>query len=98
MSDALPIPPDMIGNDKAHEVVRGWFADGGVFQCSLQPAFKDPAVWGRVLAELTWHVARMYADMHGTNTRNISEKIAEVYAQVVGELNETCDTDRIFSQ
>lgn len=56
----LLIPPAAEEDPKAIEVIRVWVAKGGQ-HVSLNPlAWKDPQVWGIVLADLAGHVANAY--------------------------------------
>ena len=58
--DQLIIPDAAIKDPKSTEVARVWVAAGGQ-HVSLRPtAWKDPAAWGIVLADLARHLANAY--------------------------------------
>lgn len=56
---ALHIPPAALENGGI-EVVRAVVVDGDL-HISLRRAFDDPESWGMLLADLTRHIARMFA-------------------------------------
>jgi hypothetical protein len=57
--DALHIPPTALENGGV-EVLRCAIVDGGL-HVSLRRAFDDPEAWGMLIADITRHVARIYA-------------------------------------
>jgi hypothetical protein len=57
--DALQAPPAAL-EQGGTEVVRGVIVEGGL-HISLRRAFDDPQAWGMLLADITRHVARIYA-------------------------------------
>jgi hypothetical protein len=56
---ALHVPPAAI-DDGGVEVVRAVIVEGEL-HIALRRAFDDPESWGVLLADLTRHIARMYA-------------------------------------
>ena len=57
--EALQAPPAAL-EQGGTEVLRGVIVDGGL-HISLRRAFDDPQAWGMLLADITRHVARIYA-------------------------------------
>ena len=57
--DALHIPPAAMEQGGV-EVLRAVIIDGGL-HVSLRRAFDDPEAWGMLIADVTRHVARIYA-------------------------------------
>ena len=58
--DALHIPPTALEAGGV-EVLRAAIVDGGL-HLSLRRAFDDPEAWGMLIADITRHVGRIYAD------------------------------------
>ena len=58
--DALHIPPTALEQGGV-EVLRAAIVDGGL-HVALRRAFDDPEAWGMLIADITRHVARIYAD------------------------------------
>lgn len=86
MSDdrSLPIPPVMATDHRSTEIVRVWVGSGQSHFTILPLAWKDPAVWGILLADLARHVATEYSKETSTNT---DEVIARVRAAFDVEMN-----------
>ena len=57
--DALQVPPAAM-EQGGTEVLRAVIV-GGALHISLRRAFDDPEAWGMLMADLTRHVARIYA-------------------------------------
>jgi hypothetical protein len=57
--DALHIPPSALEAGGV-EVLRCAIVDGAL-HVSLRRAFDDPEAWGMLIADITRHVARVYA-------------------------------------
>ena len=57
--DALHIPPAAMEQGGV-EVLRAVIVDGAL-HVSLRRAFDDPEAWGMLIADITRHVARVYA-------------------------------------
>ena len=55
-----PLPPDVIGREDAHEVLRAFVIDGGL-SIAFSRAFEEPDVWGMLLVDVARHAARAYA-------------------------------------
>src|SRR5262245_4990252 len=58
--DALHVPPAAF-EQGGIEVLRAVVVDGAL-HVSLRRAFDDPQAWGMVIADITRHVSRMYAE------------------------------------
>jgi hypothetical protein len=57
--EALVIPPTALEKGGV-EVLRAAIVEGGL-HVSLRRAFDDPQAWGILLADVTRHIARIYA-------------------------------------
>ena len=55
-----PLPPDVIGQDDATEVLRAFVLDGGL-SIAFTRAFEEPDMWGLLLVDIARHAARAYA-------------------------------------
>ena len=58
--DALNVPPAALEQGGV-EVLRAVIVDGAL-HVSLRRAFDDPEAWGMLIADITRHVGRIYAD------------------------------------
>jgi uncharacterized protein DUF5076 len=58
--DALHVPPAALDQGGV-EVLRAVIVDGAL-HVSLRRAFDDPEAWGMLIADITRHVGRIYAD------------------------------------
>ena len=58
--DALHVPPAAFEQGGV-EVMRAVIVDGAL-HVSLRRAFDDPEAWGMLIADITRHVGRIYAD------------------------------------
>jgi len=58
--DALHAPPAALDQGGV-EVLRAAIVDGAL-HVSLRRAFDDPEAWGMLIADITRHVGRIYAD------------------------------------
>jgi hypothetical protein len=54
-----PLPPDVIGQDDATEVLRAFVLDGGL-SIAFMRAFEEPDMWGLLLVDIARHAARAY--------------------------------------
>jgi hypothetical protein len=55
----LSVPPDVEAQGGS-EILR-LFVSGGALSLTMQRAFDEPEMWGRLLAELAMQVAEVYA-------------------------------------
>jgi hypothetical protein len=58
--DALHVPPAALDQGGV-EVMRAVIVDGAL-HVSLRRAFDDPEAWGMLIADITRHIGRIYAD------------------------------------
>jgi hypothetical protein len=56
----LKIPPRAAVDEEAREVLRFWSARGRLHVTVRADAYRDPAAWGIVLADLARHVSNAY--------------------------------------
>ena len=77
-----PIPPDILANPEAVEVLRAFVADGGL-SISFTRAFDDPSMWGMVLVDIARHAARVFAK---ENVCSEAEALQSIYAMIEAEL------------
>ena len=75
--DALHIPPTAL-EQGGIEVLRAAIVDGGL-HVSLRRAFDDPEAWGMLLADVTRHVARIYASEDKFREQETIERIRALY-------------------
>jgi Domain of unknown function (DUF5076) len=78
--DALQIPPTVLERGGV-EVLRAVVVDGDL-HVSLRRAFDEPDAWGMLLADVTRHIARIYATE--TNESRLSqdqviERVRSIY-------------------
>ena len=65
--DALHVPPTALEHGGV-EVLRAAIVEGGL-HVSLRRAFDDPQAWGMLIADVSRHIARIYA-----TEKNMSEE------------------------
>ena len=75
--DALHIPPTALEQGGV-EVLRAAIVDGGL-HISLRRAFDDPEAWGMLIADVTRHVARIYATEDKFREDETIERIRAIY-------------------
>ena len=75
--DALHIPPTALEQGGV-EVLRCAIVDGGL-HIALRRAFEDPEAWGMLIADLTRHVARIYATEGKFREEETIERIRALY-------------------
>ena len=75
--DALHIPPTALEQGGV-EVLRAAIGEGGL-HVSLRRAFDDPEAWGMLLADITRHVARIYATEGKFREEETIERIRALY-------------------
>jgi hypothetical protein len=75
--DALRIPPGAQERGGT-EVLRAAVVDGAL-HVSLRRAFDDPQAWGMLLADVTRHVARIYAAEGDAPEERTIERIRMMY-------------------
>ena len=75
--EALHIPPTAL-EQGGIEVLRAAIVDGGL-HVSLRRAFDDPEAWGMLIADVTRHVARIYARDDKFREDETIERIRAIY-------------------
>ena len=75
--DALHIPPAAMELGGV-EVLRAVIIDGGL-HVSLRRAFDDPEAWGMLIADVTRHIARIYASEDKFREEETIERIRALY-------------------
>jgi hypothetical protein len=74
---ALQIPPTALEQGGV-EVLRAAIVNGGL-HVSLLRAFDDPEAWGMLIADVTRHVARVYANEGKFPEEQTIERIRAIY-------------------
>jgi hypothetical protein len=75
--DALHIPPAAMEQGGV-EVLRAVIVDGGL-HVSLRRAFDDAKAWGMLIADVTRHIARIYAKENVMSEDQVIERIRSIY-------------------
>ena len=75
--DALHVPPAALEQGGV-EVLRAVIVDGAL-HVSLRRAFDDPEAWGMLLADVTRHIARIYAGEGKFREEETIERIRALY-------------------
>ena len=75
--DALHIPPAAMEQGGV-EVLRAVIVDGGL-HVSLRRAFDDAEAWGMLIADVTRHIARIYAKENVMSEDQVIERIRSIY-------------------
>ena len=75
--DALHIPPTALEQGGV-EVLRAVIVDGAL-HVSLRRAFDDPEAWGMLIADITRHVARIYATEDKFREEETIARIRAIY-------------------
>jgi hypothetical protein len=84
--DALQIPPAALERGGV-EVLRAGIIDDGL-HVTLRPVFEDTRLWGRVLADIAFQVARAYAQQ---GRGSAEEAIANIRAAFDADMNNPPD-------
>jgi len=75
--DALHVPPGAL-EQGGTEILRAAIVEGAL-HVSLRRAFDDPEAWGMVIADVTRHVARIYATEDKFREAETVERIRAIY-------------------
>jgi hypothetical protein len=75
--DALHVPPAALEQGGV-EVLRAVIVDGDL-HVSLRRAFDDPDAWGMLIADITRHVARIYAKETAMTEDQVIERVRSLY-------------------
>ena len=75
--EALKAPPGALEKGGT-EVLRAAVVDGGL-HVSIVRAFDDPEAWGMLIADVTRHVARIYATESNMPEERTLERIRNIF-------------------
>ncbi len=76
----LEIPDGIVDADVAIEVLRTWVADGALHVIFDPDTFRDsPGEWGRMLADISGHIASAIALQGNLTESEASQAISEGY-------------------
>jgi len=75
--EALHVPPAAMEQGGV-EVLRAVIVDGAL-HVSLRRAFDDPEAWGMLIADITRHVARIYAAEDKFREQETIERVRALY-------------------
>jgi hypothetical protein len=75
--EALHIPPAALDQGGV-EVLRAAIVDGGL-HVSLRRAFDDVDTWGMLIADITRHIARIYASESTLTEDQVIERVRSLY-------------------
>jgi uncharacterized protein DUF5076 len=75
--EALHVPPAAMDQGGV-EVLRAVIVDGAL-HVSLRRAFDDPEAWGMLIADITRHVARIYATEDKFREEETIERVRALY-------------------
>ena len=80
---ALALPSQALDNGGV-EILRAGIIDGELY-VTARRAFKDPAKWGELLAEVAGRLASIYvAEVPGLSKKDVTVQIAEAFAAEMG--------------
>ena len=75
--DALALPPAALERGGL-EVLRAGIIDDGL-HVTLRPVFEDTKLWGRVLADIAFQIARAYAHQGRGSSVEVLANIREAF-------------------
>ena len=75
--DALNVPPAAL-EQGGTEILRAVIVNGAL-HVSLRRAFDDPEAWGMLIADVTRHVARIYATEDKYRESETVERVRAIY-------------------
>ena len=86
-----PLPPDVLGREDAHEVLRAFVIDGGL-SIAFSRAFEEPDVWGMLLVDVARHAARAYAREANYTEEEALARIVEMFEAEIARPTDTGTT------
>jgi len=86
-----PLPPDVVGREDAHEVLRAFVIDGGL-SIAVSRAFEEPDVWGMLLVDVARHAARAYAREANYTEEEALARIVEMFEAEIARPTDTGTT------
>jgi hypothetical protein len=75
--DALHVPPVVLEQGGV-EVLRAVIVDGAL-HVALRRAFDDPEPWGMLIADVTRHVANIYATESQLTPDEVAKRVRAIY-------------------
>jgi hypothetical protein len=81
--DALALPSEALANGGV-EILRAGVIDNDELYVAARHAFKDPAQWGEVLAEITRRLGLLYSMETDLTEAEAIAEIEEAYAAALG--------------
>jgi hypothetical protein len=75
--DALHVPPAALDQGGV-EILRAVIVDGAL-HVSLRRAFDDPDPWGMLIADVTRHIARIYATEGNLSQDQVIDRVRTIY-------------------
>jgi hypothetical protein len=75
--DALHVPPAALDQGGV-EILRAVIVDGAL-HVSLRRAFDDPDPWGMLIADVTRHIARIYATESNLSQDQVIDRVRTIY-------------------
>ena len=91
--DALHIPPAAMEQGGV-EVLRAVIVDGGL-HVSLRRAFDDPEAWGMLIADVSRHIARIYANEKQMSEEETLERIRAIFEAEMDAPSDPGSTDAL---
>ncbi len=91
--DALHVPPAALEQGGV-EILRAVIIDGDL-HVSLRRAFDDPEPWGMLIADVTRHIARIYATESDLTQDQVLERVRATYDAEIERPSDTGTTSAI---
>jgi len=91
--DALHVPPAALDQGGV-EILRAVIVDGDL-HVSLRRAFDDPDPWGMLIADVTRHIARIYATEGSLTQDQVIERVRTIYEAEMERPTDTGSTSAI---
>ena len=91
--DALHIPPAALEQGGV-EILRAVIIDGDL-HVSLRRAFDEPEPWGMLIADVTRHIARIYATESSLTPDQVLERVRATYDAEMERPTDTGTTSAI---
>ena len=91
--DALHVPPAALEQGGV-EILRAVIIDGDL-HVSLRRAFDDPDPWGMLIADVTRHIARIYATEGALSQDQVIERVRTIYDAELDQPSDSGTTSAI---
>jgi hypothetical protein len=82
VAEELEIPPNVVSDSKACELIRAWVAHGGLV-CSLNPGAwpqdQAPVAWGILLSDVARHIADALHQSYGLEPATVLSRLRAVF-------------------